>query len=47
MSKGKINDFYEQYEELMLNFEKQEQLLKGTNKLVAELTSTITVILLY
>lgn len=41
MSKGRVNDFYTQYEELVLKFEKQEQLLKDTNKLVTELNSTI------
>lgn len=41
MSKGRVNDFYAQYEELVIKFEKQEQLLKDTNKLVTELNSTI------
>ena len=28
MSKGRINDFYTQYEELMNKFEKQEKMIK-------------------
>ena len=41
MSKGRINDFYAQYEELSEKFENQEKLLKETNKLVKSLNSTI------
>lgn len=41
MSKGRINDFYTQYEELTIKFEKQENLLKETNKLVKSLNKTI------
>ena len=41
MSKGRINDFYTQYEELMNKFEKQEKIVKENNKLVKSLTSTI------
>lgn len=41
MSKGRINDFYAQYEELVMKFEKQEKLLKETNKLVLSLNETI------
>lgn len=41
MTKGRINDFYEQYEELVNKFEKQEKLLKETNNLVKTLNETI------
>ena len=41
MTKGRINDFYMQYEELVTKFEKQEQILKETNKLVSSLNATI------
>ena len=41
MSKGRINDFYTQYEELTIKFEDQEKLLKETNKLVKNLNKTI------
>ena len=41
MSKGRINDFYIQYEELTVKFENQEKLLKETNKLVKNLNKTI------
>ena len=41
MSKGRINDFYIQYEELTVKFEKQEKLLKETNELVKSLNKTI------
>ena len=41
MSKGRINDFYKQYEELNTKFENQEKLLKETNKLVKTLNKTI------
>lgn len=41
MSKGRINDFYSQYEELTEKFEKQEKLLKETNNLVKTLNITI------
>ncbi|MEG1648248.1 MAG: hypothetical protein RR325_05820, partial [Bacilli bacterium] len=41
MANGRINDFYKQYEQLMIKFEKQEQLLKETNKLVSNLNNTI------
>lgn len=38
---GRINDFYSQYEELVIKFDKQEKLLKETNKLVKSLNKTI------
>lgn len=41
MSKGRLNDFYIQYEELTVKFETQEKLLKETNKLVKSLNDTI------
>lgn len=41
MSKGRTNDFYVQYEELVIKFEKQEKLLKETNEVVSFLNSTI------
>ena len=41
MSKGRINDFYIQYEQLTIKFEEQEKLLKETNKLVKSLNKTI------
>lgn len=41
MSKGRINDFYNQYEELVAQFEKQEKLLKENNKLIKNLNKTI------
>ena len=41
MTKGRINDFYMQYEELVTKFEKQKQILKETNKLVSSLNATI------
>ena len=41
MSKGRINDFYTQYEELTIKFEKQEILLKDTNKIISSLNNTI------
>ena len=41
MSKGRINDFYIQYEQLTIKFENQEKLLKETNKLVKSLNKTI------
>lgn len=41
ISRGRINDFYSQYEELTIKFEKQENLLKNTNKTVIELNNTI------
>lgn len=41
MRKGFTTDFYNQYEELTLKFEKQEKLLKETNNLVKSLNSTI------
>lgn len=41
MSKGRVNDFYSQYEQLVVKFETQEKLLKETNKLVKSLNSTI------
>ena len=41
MSKGRINDFYSQYEELTEKFEKQEKLLKETNNLEKTLNITI------
>lgn len=39
--KSAINDFYSQYEELVTKFEKQEKLLKDTNRTVNELNNTI------
>ena len=41
MKKGFTTDFYNQYEELTLKFEKQEKLLKETNNLVKSLNGTI------
>lgn len=41
MSKGRINDFYIQYEQLTIKFENQEKLLNETNKLVKSLNKTI------
>lgn len=41
MSRGRINDFYSQYEELVIKFETQEKLLKNTNKLINSLNNTI------
>lgn len=41
VSTGRMNDFYTQYEELVIKFEKQEQLLKDNNKLVSNLNKTI------
>jgi hypothetical protein len=41
MSKGRINDFYIQYEQLTIKFEKQEETLKETNKLIKSLNKTI------
>ena len=41
MSKGRINDFYTQYEELTLKFEEQEKNLKELNGLVKSLNKTI------
>lgn len=41
MSKGRINDFYEQYEILVNKYEQQENLLKDTNKMIKELNETI------
>lgn len=41
MGKGFTTDFYNQYEELTLKFEKQEKLLKETNGLVKSLNDTI------
>ena len=41
MARGRINDFYEQYEELVIKFEKQEKLLKETKELVSTLNNTI------
>mgnify|MGYP000039099882 FL=1 len=41
MRKGFTTDFYNQYEELTLKFEKQEKLLKETNNLVKSLNGTI------
>ncbi len=41
MSKGRINDFYSQYEELTEKFEKQGKLLKETNNLVKTLNITV------
>lgn len=41
MRKGFTTDFYNQYEELTIKFEKQEKLLKETNNLVKSLNDTI------
>lgn len=41
MNKGRMNDFYAQYEELTLKFEKQEKSLKELNILVKSLNKTI------
>ena len=41
MRKGFTTDFYNQYEELTIKFEKQEKLLKETSKLVKSLNKTI------
>lgn len=40
-TKGYMNDFYTQYEELTVKFEKQEKTLKETNKLIKTLNKTI------
>lgn len=41
MANGRINDFYNQYEQLVIKFENQEKLLKETNRLVSNLNNTI------
>ena len=41
MTKGRINDFYNQYEKLLIKFEKQEKLLKYTNETIKSLNQTI------
>lgn len=41
MAQGRVNDFYKQYEELVIKFETQEKLLKETNELVKSLNKTI------
>ena len=41
MTQGRVNDFYKQYEELVIKFENQEKLLKETNELVKSLNNTI------
>lgn len=41
MAQGRVNDFYKQYEELVIKFETQEKLLKETNELVKSLNATI------
>ena len=41
MTQGRVNDFYKQYEELVIKFENQEKLLKETNELVKSLNKTI------
>ena len=41
MAQGRVNDFYKQYEELIIKFETQEKLLKETNELVKSLNATI------
>ena len=41
MAQGRVNDFYKQYEELVIKFENQEKLLKETNELVKSLNKTI------
>ena len=38
---GRMNDFYAQYEEIVIKFEKQEKLLKETNQVVKELKNII------
>ena len=40
-TKGYVNDFFKQYEELTIKFEKQEEALKETNKLIKSLNNTI------
>ena len=41
MRQGRMNDFYAQYEEIVIKFEKQEKLLKETNQVVKELKNII------
>lgn len=41
MSKGRINDFYKQYEDLIVKFEKQEKTLKESNELIKSLNKII------
>ena len=41
MSKGRINDFYTQYENLVSKFEEQKRISKETNELVKTLNNTI------
>lgn len=41
MGYGITNDFYKQYEELVIKFERQEKLLNETNQLVKSLNKTI------
>lgn len=41
MHQGRMNDFYAQYEELVIKFEHQEKLLKETNQVVKELKNII------
>ena len=41
MMQGRMNDFYKQYEELVIKFETQEKLLKENNDLVKSLNKTI------
>ena len=41
MTQGRFNDFYKQYEELVIKFENQEKLLKETNEFVKSLNKTI------
>ena len=38
-TKGYMNDFFRQYEELNTKFEKQEQLLKETNRTIKTLNN--------
>ena len=41
MRQGRMKDFYAQYEEIVIKFEKQEKLLKETNQVVKELKNII------
>lgn len=44
MRKGFTTDFYNQYEELTIKFEKQEKLLKETNQTIKTLNKTIEIL---
>lgn len=41
ITKGHVNDFFKQYEELTIKFEKQEETLKEINKLIKSLNYII------